>query len=117
LDDEDLLVLCGKYINGFSTVYHYKKPETENEYVLRQSIRFENPVSSLAVDQYTMVISELRVGRSFAIHFFEQATNVWEEVATIDEFIFGTRFGRAVALSGNITLVASERNVYQMAPL
>ena len=64
-----------------------------------------------------MVVGEFRVGRSFNIHFLVQENNVWEEVATIDEILFGTEFGRADALYGNITLVASERNVYQMAPL
>ena len=117
LENENLLVVCREDYSSFTTVYHHEKPEVGDEYILRQAIRFENPVKSLAVDQNTMVVGEFRVGRSFNIHFLVQENNVWEEVATIDEIIFGEEFGRAVALSRNITLVASERNVYQMAPL
>merc|ERR1712194_673051 len=117
LDAEELLVVCGEYFSGFSTAFHYETPEVGDIYVLKHSIRFENHVGSLAVDRNTMVVGEWRVRRFFAIHFLVQESDVWEEVATIDEFTLGARFGRAVALSGNITLVASERNVYQITLL
>jgi len=115
LDEEELLVVCGECFSDSSAVYHYEKPGMGDSYVLKQDIRFQNPVTSLAVDRNTMVVVEFRVGRSFAIHVFLQKKNVWEEVATIDESIFGKRFGEAVALSENVTVVASDRNVYQMA--
>lgn len=115
MDDEDLLVTCGKSFSGFSTVYYYKKPGVGGKYVLKQDLRFDN-AASFAVGPNAMVVSESRVGRSCAIHFFAQHNNVWEEVATIeDESTLGSWFGRAVAVSGNTTLIASNRNVYHMA--
>merc|ERR1712194_445426 len=104
LDNEDLLVVCGENYGSFTIVYHYENSGMRDEYVFKQGLRIENRVTSLAVDQQNMVVGERRVGRSNAIHFFVQEINVWEKVATIDESVFGPEFGRALALSGNITL-------------
>merc|ERR1712194_10112 len=112
LDDENLLVACRESSSDFTTVYHHEKPERGDEYDMKQGIRFGSSVESLAVDRNTMVVGEVRDGRSFAIRFFVQKNNNFEEVAAIDSSLFGPGFGEAVALSGNITLIASDRNVY-----
>jgi len=83
-----------------------------NDYVLQQSIGFDNIVDSIAVDGNDMVVSEYRYRRSHVVHFFERKNHVWEEVNRIDEPTFDEYFGRRVSLFGNTTLIASYKNVY-----
>ena len=110
--DEELLVGCRG--RGSDIVYYYEKQGMVNEYVLKQSIGFDNDVYSIAVDGNVMVVSKHREGRSNVIHFFERKDHVWEEVDIIDEPTFDESFGRQVALFGNTTLIASNTNVYPL---
>ena len=116
MDTQNLLVTCGGDYNigDAGTVYYYEHPGTGGDYVLEQSIRFQNVVLSLAVSQNAMVLGEFRYPRPLAVHFFVRKNNVWEEVAIIDESTFPLCFGYVLALFGNTTLIASGRNVYQV---
>merc|ERR1712194_990563 len=115
-DDEGLLILCGRYeINkGNSTVYYFVKPRVEDEYVLEQVIELDDTAQSIAVDQNAMVVFSNRVRKSrvSVMYPFVLKSNTWEKVATSDEYF--PENGDNVAMSGNITLVASTENVYQM---
>jgi len=111
--DGELLVACRGGSAG--NVYYYEKQGMGNDYVLQQSIGFDNIVGSIAVDGNAMVVSEYRSGRSYVIHFFERKNHVWEEVNRIDDTGLDEYFGRGgVALFGNTTLIASRMNVYPL---
>ena len=85
-----------------------------NEYVLQQSIGFDNGVWPIAVDGNAMVVSEGRFGRSSVIHFFERKNHVWEEVNRIDNPGLDESFGWQVTLFGNTTLITSNTNVFPL---
>lgn len=124
--DGGLLIRCAYDVSAVHTVYYYKKQGLGEDYVLQQSIRIDTVVMgkkdlstglsySLAVDEKSMIVNEFRGhDRSQVIHFFVQNNNTWEEVTTIDEPTFDTDFGKRVALFGNTTLIASNKNVYPL---
>lgn len=136
-DEGGLLVRCLYHGSVVGTVYYYEKQETGEYYVLQQRIEFGNVaareddeygdddtdvdvsahvVGSLAVDGTAMVVSEFkRQDRSRVLHFFVRKGNAWEEVAAVDEPTLHKYFGERVALFGNSTLVASNKNVYLLA--
>ena len=121
-NDAGMLATCG-WSSADSALYHYERPGTREDYVLRQSIDFNLTIASMAVDGRAMVAAERRVSSQrgkaggwpsdpSVIHFFLQRNNTWEEVAIIDEPTFDKYFGWIVAVSGNATLVNSARNAY-----
>jgi len=113
MDDMNLLVSC-QDDRGLSTIYYYEKPRRGGEYVLKQNITVGYRVQSLAVDGNTMIVREFQLDISPGIYFFVRKNTTWEQVATIHNSIFDARFQETVALSGNIALIASDTNAYQM---
>jgi hypothetical protein len=111
--DDGLLVGC----DGNNVTHYYeKKVESSgaNEYILKQNITFDNYLSSIDVDGDTMVTSETRTPISNLLRFFVRRGHVWEQFNKIDEPNFDSSFGYSVALSGNVTLIASAKNVYRV---
>ena len=104
----EILVGC----EGNSSTQCYEKQVGSSGvkgYILKQSIPFNNVVISVDVDRDAMVRRE---HISIIIQFFVRRNHVWEKVNKIDGSTFDTSIGYSVALSGNITLIALEKNVY-----
>ncbi|KAL3797156.1 hypothetical protein HJC23_000494 [Cyclotella cryptica] len=97
-----------------ATHYYVKQINAsgENEYILRQKIRYDNYLYSIDVDGDIMVTSEARKSIAGRIHFLVRKDHIWEQFNEVDEPNFDSSFGSSVALSGNLTLVATGKNVY-----
>ena len=76
---------------------------------MKQSIVFNHFIKTADINGDTMVT---RGHISNLIPFFVRRNHVWERVNKIDGHTFGFDLGYNVALSGNITLIALDKNVY-----
>lgn len=111
--DDGLLVGC----DGDNVTHYYEKQVESsgaNVYIMTQNITFDYYISSIDVDGDIMVTSEDRNQMSNLLRFFVRRDHAWEQFNKIDEPNFDSSFGYSVALSGNVTLIASAKNVYRV---